>query len=385
MIPVAFLRVVRVDTGKAMTQAKALIANLMLLDTNLGRAGGRLRQLEGALKDVGKALAISKRVSDDLTTLDQLLENTHDSLSVAMLTPQLRTPAKYTRRAVEQLKKRVHPVRIKANNVDKKIEPLRKKVSQLQDLVGQMITRLERMGALTNLNLETVKGTQACINAQPDGPAKDDLRKALETFARAENPPVAALNTALSAVLGEVDKALGQAAALQAVTRSLDGVSTAIHRVMSQLSNINTVMGPIRSALRQRITVPYSIKVKVRKFKFPKFWETFEIQTKNFTFTIEQIINGVNVGIKKIEDLLMQGAMKVLGPLLRPLDNALKKITLDIPGLAQVEDQLSQVLATLTAIGRTGEAIAGKGKATMDSIAQLEKIIGTFNIKCPPA
>ena len=152
-----------------MAQVKSLIANLSLLDTNLGRADGRLRQLEGALKDVGNALAISKRVSDDLTTLDQLLENTHDSLSVAMLIPQVRTPAKYTRRAVEQLKQRVHPVRIKANNVDKKIEPLRKKVSQLQDLVGEMITRLERMGALTNLNLETVKGTQACINAQPEG------------------------------------------------------------------------------------------------------------------------------------------------------------------------------------------------------------------------
>ncbi len=302
-----------------------------------------------------------------------------------MLIPQVRTPAKYTRQAVAQLKQRVHPVRIKANNVDKKIEPFRQKVSQLQDLVGQMITRVEWMETLSNLNRETVKGTEACINAQPDRPVKDDLRKALESFARAENPPVSALNTTLSAILGEVDKAAGHAAALQAVTRSLDGISAAIYRVMSQLNVINTMMEPIRSALRRKITVPYSIKVKVRKFEFPKFWETFEIQTQNFTFTIEQIINGVNVGIKKVEDLLMQGAMKVLGPVLRPLDNALKKISLDIPGLAQVEGQLSQVLAALTAIGRSLEAIAAKGKAMMDTMARIDKVVGTFNIKCPPA
>ena len=367
-----------------MTQVTYLISNLRALHTNLGRTDGRLKQLEGGLTDVGKGLAIPKRVSDDLTTLDRLLENTHDGLSVAMLIPQVRTVAKKMRWAVEQLKKKVHPVRVNANNVDKKIAPLRKKVRQLQDLVGQMITRVNQMDKFTSQNRKTVKGTEACITTQPAGPVKADLRKALEAFARAENPPVVALNKTLSVALVQVDKAVGHAAAIQKVTRPLDGVSAAIHRVMSQLNGINKAMAPIRSALRQKIKVPYSIKVKVRKFKFPKFWETFKIETKNFTFTIEQIINGINLGIKKVEDLLMKGAMKVLGPLLRPLDNALKKIKLDIPGLAQAEKQLSQIVAKLTAIGRSLDAIAATEKAMTDSMARLRKVVGTFNIKCPP-
>lgn len=119
---------------------------------------------------------------------------------------------------------------------------------------------------------------------------------------------------------------------------------------------MSVVFKPLEDVLNKKITVDYPSKVKVRTpkkkkvknwknaFKFVwkhvTIWEwEWKVQTKKFSYTVQQILNELNV-LDPVEELLQKEAEKVLKPVLKKVGF---KFKLEIPYLDQAEKKISNL------------------------------------------
>lgn len=338
----------------------ALEANTTALETKINHLDQDLRQLH-------KQLNTSKVLYTKLKELDSNLKLASQLLGIVRVIPTISAAASNTKRIIDQFRKPVAKATNVAQKVEKKVKPVREKVKQVQKQVAKVDAQFKRAAQEERQILEAVGRAQHCVSSLPAGLVKDRSVQGLETLSGKVDPPVVAADKVQVSVLKTINDAEKQTQMMMQYAKGLVDIDMGIDEAMKVLNPFISALGEVQKALKQVIRVPYAGYPKMCKKKvwpgipvyYPCGWET-----QYFSFSIQQILDGVTGVIKPVMDLLDNAMNAVLSPLLKALNLNIKLP--DIPGLDRLESFINSIASTFTSWNK---ALAN----ALSSITQLQK------------
>jgi len=351
-----------------MSQTTRLCAQLEDTQEDVDELRPYVVNLDGALKDAIDAMAKVKEVSDNLSKLDDNLGTVSLVLTALSPLPVVGQSASVAKKPVDVLKKGVHPVRTKANQFESKVKPVREKTEKVQEQTAKAIEKLDQLKKVAGQFETTLETTYSCLQKKN----AVGLMAKEDTFSKGVRPEVVALNKALTTTTNLAKSIEKKLSDVEDACKALVDIGKPIDDVMDKLSGLSKALKPIQDALNQKVSVPYSVKVKL---KWPP-WKT-RIKTQTFAFSVKQVLDGINVGIGFINDKLEDAAKAVL----KKLKVKLPDIP-TIPGLDKLEDKLDNVLGFIGQLSSDLTDIADDLKSLSDKLDALNVNVGKFDIKC---
>lgn len=301
-------------------------------------------------------LNITRRVSNATNKIEQRLKANIDVMLPLTFIPKVGKLVKVIRKGVQIVHRKIKPVNRTLKKADKTIAPYRKPLPSVQRALGYSKKGLRATCKFAALYLKANRTVTNCVRRLQPGSLKNSLARKLEVQAKAFLPPLKKLNKTLKAVddaTNKTNKALHYPASLYPgvlkFERGFRPIELAINYTHYPIKYLNIV-------LKKKITIVVPKKFKVRiKVKFdprkpdlPKFRVGFRTRKLNVTFTVRQILNGIEGPFKYLEGQFMKLAMKKLGPLsvkLRKLKSMYNK--LQIPGVSGYLAKLKRLRADL--------------------------------------
>lgn len=352
-----------------MSDTTVLLARLEETQSDVDALRPHVVKLDNGLKSVVSALAEVKKVSDDLSELDDNLGTVSTVLLALQVVPVVGEPCGVAKTGVDEMKKGVHPVRTKANEFEARVKPVRDKISAVEKKVAAAIEKLDLLKAKAKELHDRAGTVYTCAQSKK----LTAVTTAEDQFSAGLNPGVAALNKALDAATAAAVAIEGKLADIEDAAKKLVDIGHPIDDVLSKLSGLSKALDPIRAALNQKITIPYSVKISGPWYA-PWKWH---VSTQNFTFSVQQILDGVNVGIKFVNDALM----KAVRGILNGLNLNLPKLP-EIPGLDALRAALDKALGPIGSIGADLDALGAKLDAILAGLDALVDGLGRFDFKC---
>jgi archaellum component FlaC len=352
-----------------LSNTNKLIQDLNTTESDDARLISSFQTLDKELKEGVKVASIPQDIASKLDTLDNDLAVVSDILTVLVVVPVVDEVAEPLSVAVKDMKKLVHPIRKKADAFAKKVAPVKKRISSAEQKVATVISDLQKLEKDATQFHDTLQTTETCV--EKSGSA--DLAKALETFSGGVDPQVVTLNTALAAANTAASTMSKDLDSLVKACNVMKPVEAEIDKVIGVLSGISNTLGKIQSLLKEKISVPYGIKIKGKWYE-PWKWH---IKTVTFSFSIEDIFNGINTGISFVNDELMKLAKAAFHALHIKLPSLPS-----IPGLSAVEKAIDSAEA---AVGRIADELTSIEKAILGiekQLSAIEQAIKSFNVSC---
>lgn len=360
-----------------MAGTQILCADLAEVSQDAGELQGHVGDLDDSLNSAISLLQNVKDVSDTLTRLDDSLGVISVVMTALKPVPYIGTVVGAVKPAVDTMKKGVHPVRSKANSLEKKVKPVREKLQKVEEQVAKAKSKL---GELKNKStafkekLEEIYDCNKKRSALAFLGAEDKFCAELDPSVRVLDKVLDRANQLADDIDEKIKKVKDACQALVDIKKPLDDVDDV-------LKDMSKVLNPIKAALKQKISVPYSVKVKVKVTK-KKWWKIFTFwdwkwETTTFSFTIQQIMDGIDTGIGFVNDKLMDLAKAVL-----------KKFNVDlpqlpkIPGLSQLEDKLEDVMGFIGNLEKDLSKFESNISSIFDKLEEFKDSIDKFKITC---
>lgn len=352
-----------------MSQTTRLCARLEDTQEDVSELRPYVVDLDGALKDAVDAMAKVKEVSDNLSKLDDTLGTISLVLTALSPLPVVGQPASVTKKPVDVLKKGVHPVRTKANQFEKKVKPVREKTEKVQEQTAKAIEKLDQLKKAAGQFEHTLETTYSCLRKKNFTALIDKSDK----FSSGVRPEVVALNKALTSTTNLAKSIEKKLSDVKKTCDDLVAIGKPIDDVMDKLSGLTKALKPIEDALKQKISVPYSVRIK------GKWWQPWKwkLKTQNFSFSVKQVLDGINTGIGAVNDALETAAKAVL----KKLKINLPKIP-SIPGLDKLDDKIDNVLGFIGQLSSDLSDLGDDIKSLGDKLDALNVAVGKFDIKC---
>ena len=193
--------------------------------------------------------------------------------------------------------------------------------------------------------IDTTNNATSCINALPDGGSlRPNLRVKLDQTATTVDTAVVAADQKLAAVLLNINRLQTDINSIASGLQSLMNLSSAIESVKSKLSVLLVPMQALQSVFSQEISIPYGGYPEIcwqtifghRVFPYPCGWHTVY-----FSFSIQQILDGISGVLAPILALLESAMNAILNPLIAKLH---LNFTLPaIPGLSDLENEVNAI------------------------------------------
>jgi len=360
-----------------MSDATTLINDLSQTETDVDHLKPYVEKVDKALSEAIEVAEIPEKVADKLGTLAKDLQIVDDALLVLTPVPVVGEGAAPAEKAVSTLRKPVDAVNKKAQAFEKRVKPIREKLQAADKRVKQLIDGLTKLKTCAGKGKYAVSGVKDCVVGHTK------LENGLNKFCKATDPTVKGVNQVLeaaTAVAEQIQKALGH---LSDVGKAMKPVEKAIDDVMKTLKDLEVGLKPIQAALNQKISFPYSFKVKLgvtwkKKWGIPYPVPHFGMKTVNYTFTIHQVLDGIHGVIGFVQDGLMSLAKKALAAV------NLKLPTIgDIPGLKELEAKIDAAMAPLEKLKEDLEELEAKAEQILKSLHALEVSVEGFHIECP--
>lgn len=360
------------------------MAGTQILCADLAEVSQDARELQGHVGDLDDSLnsAISllqnvKDVSDTLSRLDDNLGVISVVMTALKPVPYAGTAVGAVKPAVDTMKKGVHPVRTKANALEKKVKPVREKLQKVENQVAKAKAKL---GDLRNQATAFKTKLEEVYDCNKKRSALTFL-KAEDKFCDEMDPSIRLLDKALDRANQLADNIDDRIKKVKDACQALIDVKKPLDEVDDVLKNMSKVLDPIKSALNKSIDVPYSVKVKVKVTK-KKWWKVLTFwdwkwESTTFSFTIQQIIDGIDTGIGFVNDKLMDLAKAAL----KKLNVNFPKLP-EIPGLSQLEDKLEDVLGFIGQLEKDLDKLESNVSIIFEFVEEFKKSIDKFNITC---
>ena len=291
-------------------------------------------------------LEIPLDLAADLQTLSTTLENTSDLLEVVSIVPAISSEARALKRQVDTIAGPVASASATAQKFAKIIRPLRDDVAKLEVRVSQLDKGLGDSINTEDRIDQDLNQTLTCIGSLPDGSVKDGLLTRLDSVCAPPQPIVAKAATLVGKVNGELTALENDLKAAKDDLSRLADVRKAVDAVINMLRPLIAPLQAIADALERHITIPYGPPYPhcmckgFLGIRYPCDW-----RAPDFTFSIEQIVKGLNNIAAPLEKLFDAAADAILKPLLDALH---LNITLpQIPGLDQLDKELNALEVSL--------------------------------------
>ncbi len=315
---------------------------LGLTQTYCNNLKPKMAYLQTKVSRANTVLNITRRVSNATDKIEKRLKANIDVMFPLTFVPKVGKLIKTIRKGVQLVHRKVKPVNRTLKKADKAIEPYRKPLPSISRALQYSQRGFKMTCQFAAIYAKANKKVADCLRRLQPGALKTKLVAKLESQAKTILPILQKINKVLKTVddaTNATDRALQYPASLYPgflkFERGFRPIELALNYSHYPIKYLNI-------ALKTKITivVPKKFKVKI-KVKFdplkpdlPKFKIGFRTRKLRVSFTIRQILNGIEGPFKYLEKQFMKLALKKLGPIsaqFRKLKSMFDK--LQIPGV----------------------------------------------------
>jgi hypothetical protein len=327
------------------------------LKSNLSKLEGESSELEKKVKAVDDdllyvhdKLTIAETIHERLSQLDSSLMLASNLLGIVRIIPAISVAASNTKRAIDLFREPVGKAKKMTADIDKRVKPVRTKVHKAEQEVAKLDADIKVIISREQSLIQTVNHAQICVASLPSGKVKTKSTDTLEALSEKANPPVGQALQAQHGVLGGANTVENKINQVKSNLKSLVEINASIDRVMNALDPLISQLQAIKKAFNQTIRVPFGGYPKMCK---KKVWPGMTVYypcgwyTTYFSFTIQQILDGITGVVKPVMDLLDKAMNAVLNPLLKALN-----LNIKLPGIPELE-KLEGIIASLTAVSES--------------------------------
>ena len=347
---------------------------------------GHTTQIESDVKTIDKELVeihenleVSKKINNSLHTLETSLGTASELLFIVGIIPAISTEASVLKRTIDTFKEPIKGAVKESDAVEKIVNPIREKIEKIEPKVKKVDTVLLDTMNKENQFVDILGSAEHCINSLPDSVVKSKLEEQMEAASSTLDPMVLQFDSVQVTLLNSIEEAKKQADQIKSWAQGLINLDVQINRVLDILSPLIKSLKPIAEAFKQTIRVPYGgypktcyKKVLGVKVPYPCGWHTVY-----FSFTIKQILDGLNGIIKPVMDLLNKAMYAILNPLLKALN---LHITLpEIPGLSVLKELKERLTTIFDAVIGTLDDLLNRLNVFTDFLKQLQEIMDRIN------
>lgn len=330
-----------------MPNTQDLLTALGQLEGNTTQLQQQVNSFDAELVTARNDLEIPLDIAGKLQSLSTTLSSSSDLLGVIGIVPEIGEAANVLKEAVDALAEPVSAAATAANDAAATIRPLRDAVAQLETRVQQLGSGLGRSVQLEQTVGQAVTQVQSCINSRPPGTFRDTLNKQLDTASGVAQPLVAKAAAIVGTVNGELGSLENDLNAAESKLQALSAISSAIDSVTGELSSILGPMQSVANALSHSITVPVGPPIPHKVcfeggiLPYPCDW-----YPPTISFSVEDILKGVNGVLGPFESLLDSAMHAILDPILGLLH--IPTSLPPIPGIGDLANDVQSLLGSLT-------------------------------------
>jgi hypothetical protein len=363
-----------------MENTDKLKSDLIKLESDSSALEKKVKTVDDDLIYVHEKLAIPETLHDRLSTLDSNLKLASDLLGVMRIIPPISTAASNTKRVIDLFREPVNKAKKVSGNIDKRVKPLRTKVHEVEQAVARLDAELQSVIEKEQALIQSVSHAQVCIVSLPSGAVKSESTAGLEALSQKADPPVVKTQQAQHVVLEAANTVESKIKQVKKSIKSLLEIDAAIDRVMKALDPLIRQLQAVKKAFSQIIRVPYG---GFPKMCTKKVWPGVKVHypcgwyPAYFSFSIQQILDGVSGVIKPVMDLLDKAMYAVLNPLLKALNLNIKLP--GIPGLENLKENLDALLSVFDPMNQAFDRLRREAQALNAQMQSLFEFTRPFS------
>jgi len=346
-----------------------LMNDLIKAEENTDQLDQKLEKVQDLLEDTQEKLEVSKSVNRNLTKLKDSLDTASDLLSVVSIVPKIGAAANRAKKVIDTFNKSISKAKTVSDRIEKALKPLREVITKADKKAEELDHAILIINNKENQSISFLGDAQGCILSLPGGSVRDGLENNLDNTSAKIEPIVEqfdAVQTTMLKGINDVEKKLNS---LSSDLNKLKAIDAAVKAAIRQLSPLISALRSLARAFRKTIRVPYSGNPKMCKrwgVPYPCGWKTVY-----FSFTIQQILNGVNGVIKPVMKELNKAMDAVLKPLLKALNLNIKLPAIPhINDLGNVFDNIEKLLNPIEGIV---DGLSKQFKEYQKLMTQIEK------------
>lgn len=311
------------DTDKRIFNVLVSV-ELQKLSDNIGISKdeiGKLKNRFVAVSDsIGAAidfLQIYIDVTENINKTNKAMKTTALVLKPMGVIPYIGSILSSTATYIEQTREYMieKPAKMLTQIQKRSVDPMKAKLESFKGMIDKVIAQfgeVEKTLDYTNTFVLEIKG---CVERKGDKAIFDTV----EANAKKINGEYVKLNNALRDTNSTVDGVANTMSQMLSLKGTINTVKDGLKYFTPVVNEVSKVTDKIESVLNKKITVNYLID--------------------KFSFSVMDILNGIDSVIGKVQDLLMNEAKKLLNPLL----NSLGVEFPEIPGLAELESAIEEL------------------------------------------
>ena len=363
-----------------MKDTDKLKSDLSKLEADSSELEEKVKTVDDNLIYVHDKLAIPETLHDRLSTLDSNLKLASDLLGVMRIIPPISAAASNTKKVIDLFREPVSKAKKVSGDIDKRVKPIRTKVHRVEQQVARSDDELKSIIGKEQALIQSVNHAQVCIMSLPSGAVKTESSGALEALSGEADPPIVKIQQAQLAVLELANAAENKIIHVQKHVQSLLEIDAAIDRVMKVLDPLISQLQAVQRAFKKIIRVPYG--------GFPKMctkrvWSGIKVHYPcgwvpvYFSFSMQQILDGVTGAIKPVMDLLDEAMYAVLNPLLKALNLRIKLP--DIPGLDKLKGIIDSLASVFDPMTQAFDRLESEAQAVQAKLQSLFEFAQPFD------
>lgn len=307
-------------------------------------------KFESNIKKINNDLAVSKTLNTKLHQLNNSLKTASNLLSIVRIIPEISTAASRTKEVIDTFQKPIGKATSASDKIEKVITPVRNSLESIEHQTQHMDEALLNVLNVENSMIATIGEAQNCITALPNGDIKNTLITQLDKVSATLDPPVLIFDDVQIKAIHEINDIHDNVDTVLSWSYKFDEVSLAIDSVINTLKPLISALQAIANVFNQTIRIPYGGYPKIChkhvlgvSIPYPCGWHTVY-----FSFSIKQILNGINGVLAPVVKLLDQAMNAILNPLLNALN--LNIHLPNIPGLDIVNTIANELDGTIKKI-----------------------------------
>lgn len=316
-----------------------LKSEFITLEADSSELEMKIKAIDDGLVNVHEKLSVSETIHERLSSLDSSLKLASDLLGIVRIIPSISVAASNTKRAIDLFREPVGKAKKVSGDLDQRVKPLRTKVHDVQQEVAKLDNEFKSIISEEQNLIQSLNHAQVCILSLPPGSLKTQSTEAMEAVSDQATPPLSHAVALQHSILEAANAAENKINQVKENAQSLIEIEASIARVMSVLNPLIDQLQAIRRAFNQTIRIAYGGYPKMcRKKVWPGVSVSYPCgwQSIYYSFSIQQILDGINGVVKPVMDVLEKAMNAILNPLLKALNLEIKMP--EIPGLDKLDD-----------------------------------------------
>jgi hypothetical protein len=305
-----------------MEQTNKLMHDISTAEANTTQLESNVKTINNNLDNIHQNLGASKKVNQSLKDLNSSLSTAEELLTIVSIIPEIGTEASELKKSIIEFQKPIKTALESSNKIEKIVVPIRNTIEKMEPKVKKADSVLLSVMNLENQFVDSIGKATHCINSLPDSTIKSNLVDEIDKLSKTIDPQVLQFDKAQLSILTGIKTANSKCEEIKNWAASLVKLSNEINAVINVLKPLISSLKAIKNAFKKVIRVPYGGYPKMCKkwgVPYPCGWHTVY-----FSFTIEQILNGVKGVIAPVKLLLDKAMDVVLSPLLKALNLNIK-------------------------------------------------------------